>query len=398
MERKNRGLCQNGVGGHTRAFTLVELLVVIAIIGILIALLLPAVQAAREAARRMQCTNHLKQITLAIHNYHDVHNAMPPGGGQGARLGTDRGWAWSSRGWSTIFHLLPYLEQMAPYTFIISDVPANRSDYPTEPWGHHWGWRADNPFRLINQIASIRCPSDGGENARHGVMCTNYMSSRGDNVYWNGESAGTNAGADTSETFAQTDENHLRCRRRAPFPGLHWHNFAAISDGTSNTIAFSECVVSTQDEDRRIKGGVAESADPSPDLRPMAACGLVNLTDPGNTKSVKGSLLVRGYRGSPMTDARTVITGFCTVMPPNSPVCLASQAFGEHGFGIFPPQSFHTGGVNCSRIDGSVTFVSDTVDCGRLDAVQADYGTPIDSPYGTWGAMGSIAGGESKSL
>src|SRR5215213_2228919 len=92
-----------------RGFTLIELLVVIAIIGVLIALLLPAVQAAREAARRVQCTNNLKQLGLGVHNYIDTNTTLPPSGGWNS------GWNASTNGvvqfYSMKVRLLPYMEQ-----------------------------------------------------------------------------------------------------------------------------------------------------------------------------------------------------------------------------------------------------------------------------------------------
>ncbi|HTN77380.1 MAG TPA: DUF1559 domain-containing protein, partial [Pirellulaceae bacterium] len=98
-----------------RAFTLVELLVVIAIIGVLVALLLPAVQAAREAARRMQCSNNVKQLGLSLHNHHDTYNRFPPGG---ANDQTPFGTETATSGWgsSWMVYILPYIEQNALYS------------------------------------------------------------------------------------------------------------------------------------------------------------------------------------------------------------------------------------------------------------------------------------------
>lgn len=129
------------------AFTLVELLVVIAIIGILIALLLPAVQAAREAARRMSCTNNLKQIGVALHNYHDTHRKLPIGwlgfdAGGGADFEGDPGWAWSTR-------ILPFMEQQALYDSLIDmDLPVTA---------------AANDQARVTVVSTFICPSDVGD-------------------------------------------------------------------------------------------------------------------------------------------------------------------------------------------------------------------------------------------
>jgi prepilin-type N-terminal cleavage/methylation domain-containing protein len=119
----------------SRGFTLIELLVVIAVIAVLIALLLPAVQQAREAARRSQCKNNLKQLALALHNYHDVHNSLPPGWIEDPAItGQEDGiWAWSA-------FLLPMLEQTALHQQLnvgnakVAQVyDANRTELQTGP-------------------------------------------------------------------------------------------------------------------------------------------------------------------------------------------------------------------------------------------------------------------------
>ena len=137
-------------------FTLVELLVVIAIIGVLIALLLPAVQAAREAARRAQCTNHLKQIGIAVHNFHDTHKALPPScvGAPGGGLTDNEG----GRVRANFFvHILPYLEKQPLY-----DIVKSWSDDFVDHLDNAGFWSHANMTDEIRQsfiIAFYRCPS-----------------------------------------------------------------------------------------------------------------------------------------------------------------------------------------------------------------------------------------------
>src|SRR5687767_5827168 len=140
-----------------QAFTLVELLVVIAIIGILVALLLPAVQAAREAGRRISCSNNLKQFVIASHNYHDTLLCFPSGRNR--------------RDFSTHAQLLPYFEQLTTHKLIDT----------SKSWNH-----ANNAEARAQKIPTFLCPSDPQRETPLGWAGTNYRANQGSGVLWGG--------------------------------------------------------------------------------------------------------------------------------------------------------------------------------------------------------------------
>ena len=211
------------------AFTLVELLVVIAIIGILIALLLPAVQAAREAARRMQCANHLKQIGLAIHGFHSMRNALPPAGTRGA-------------GEVTMFvHLLPFMEQevayelwdpQQEYAFYKAPAEARETQVPS------YGCPTRRSPMLSDPDTSNHLPGQGGPGA-----LGDYAACSG-NRYpsWDTDAHGALL---YSNTLAPTPSHY---RGGDGLFALHCPtSFKSISDGTSNTFFVGEKHVRPED-------------------------------------------------------------------------------------------------------------------------------------------------------
>ena len=384
-------------GGSLRGFTLVELLVVIAIIGILIALLLPAVQAAREAARRMQCSNNLKQIGLGLHNYADAQKAFPAGkAGLGKfqeRIGVGA-------------YILPYIEQGARYDLVmtIATTPlVTTVTIDASGLGNMVAVGLMDEFALSvgGTIPSYLCPSGGDIGGPTSLATTgevgfdlasakmSYMSSAGDSIFEN-----------SSMTASAAN------RQRGLFMPGKWHNFGSCVDGTSNTVAASETVISENRlgpvsfQSNRVKGGVfradndtlATATTENPFYCLTAAPQVAD-------KKTLNTPLIDAFRGLLFFDGHMINQRFSTILPPNSPSCGVNH---DGGWGVLSATSNHTGGVQCLLTDGSVHFVSDTIDCRSNNAgvdVNVGHNTSTgESLYGVWGAMGTPAGGESKHL
>ncbi|MCI0357367.1 MAG: DUF1559 domain-containing protein [Planctomycetaceae bacterium] len=319
------------------------------------ALLLPAVQAAREAARRSQCANNQRQIIIALHNYHDVYLVFPArqsGGGDQTSSSTTT----QRTRISAHVQIAPFMEQQPLYDSIRAQNPQQA------PWQNLPAWNVN--------VAGLSCPSDP-KNLGFGTLrgYSNY-------VYCGGDSF-------ISSYHLPNSLQPNPTTQRGIFGTRNWHSTASILDGTSNTIAVSEYV---RPQFSNSLGQTAVVA-PAPNALPCVA--VYNRSTKRYTTTSFVTDTRQGYRWG---DGAAFFAGFTTVMPPNSPSCIASDNHWEPG--VFSASSRHPGGVMGAMADGSVRFVSDTINTGNLGA---SWPTSGPSPYGVWGAMGSKDGGEAIS-
>jgi prepilin-type N-terminal cleavage/methylation domain-containing protein/prepilin-type processing-associated H-X9-DG protein len=309
-------------------FTLIELLVVIAIIGVLVALLLPAVQAAREAARRAQCTNNLKQLGIALHNYHASLNSFPVGFLFPQANAVAPGIPALHYRWSVLAQLSPYLEQSNVYNALNMNWPiaAGASGaYGVGPWTF---FPANQTVRQT-AVSLFLCPSDTGARVDPLSAPTNYAFCTGD---------GGNGGDATGAPGVFLLERAV--------------TIAAITDGTSGTIAASESLLGTSTA--AVPAGGAVPADPR---RAMARSASLPLTDASCRAAGAGW---RQDKGNGWWDGDHRSTLYNHAMTPNA---RASDCWGSspHNPAWRAARSLHPGGVNALYADGHVGFAKDGV-------------------------------------
>lgn len=316
------------------AFTLVELLIVIAIIGVLTSLLLPAVQAAREAARRASCSNNLRQIGIALQNYHGTYKRFPPS----TLLPTGA----KADDWSAQARLLPFLEEQN-----LEDLIDWNLAYNVQP--------AVSRVR----VATYLCPSEIRDEDRPDGSLTHYPLNYGINL----------------GTWFVYDPNTRRGGNGFAFPNSRT-SFATLRDGSSRTLAFAE-----------VKAW-------NPYLRDGGNPAALDAAIPGTPADVValGGNFKRNSGHTEWVDGRAHQTGFTATFPPNTKVTFTKGArvfdvdfnssregktTDQITYAVVTSRSYHPGGVQVAFADGSGRFIAETIDLTTWRALATRNGREI---------------------
>jgi prepilin-type N-terminal cleavage/methylation domain-containing protein/prepilin-type processing-associated H-X9-DG protein len=351
-------------------FTLIELLVVIAIIGVLVGLLLPAVQQAREAARRSTCTNNMKQVQLAILNYESVNKRLPAQGNthelRAIRSNN------SGKRWSFYTNLLPYLEQVATHDQLFEEIKSFPGAQP------YWGPNSSDFQGLLESIPALLCPSDVNtapdSNSQWGR--TSYHINRGDLILLGYDWAQRRGPGVTGVSSGWGTPN----------PSYQYLRMKDITDGTSKTIMLGEVRIGDASNDSR--QGALGNKNPVNIDTPPSDCNALIQSDGTYSSAWSNSGNIVGGKWS---DAQAIYTSFWTIAAPNYARC---SRWDEANV-ILPASSYHPGGAMMTHVDGSVRFYSDEIDAG--DPTAAHVGDKFytgPSQRGVLGALGTISGGE----
>ena len=327
---------------QARGFTLVELLVVIAIIGILVALLLPAIQSARESARRASCTNNLRQIGVAAQNFHAARGSFPMGA-ESREYAPDPSTAWNLYRWSSLVHMGPYFEMSNELSLLDLNVPLYNRMLKLNNI-HQAGVAQTLPLFL--------CPSDQGYIVTPGFGPTNYAACAG-------SGAGGGTPINTDGVFYINSHTRL----------------AQVLDGASHTALFAESILGAQQ-------GVTLPKDYQVDYKftllspPLTDANCAN-TSLWNVSDGRGFAWVSG-------EYRCVLYNHYYLPNQAIPDCMGALAGGGPqtqyaAFGWRAARSRHPGGVNVLLADGSVQYMFDSIDKSVWQAISTANGNEVIS-------------------
>ena len=395
------------------SFTFADLVVVIVMIVILCGLLLPGLQRMHDPSPRMVCVNKLKQLGIAVHNYHDTYvTAIPAGCFHVASFdpAVDPPTEYGSRRVSGFVALLPFIEMTSAYDRLMEqklhfnmNQDASNSEQPGVGLG---------PLNEDVPWYPFYCPSDGGAQKRGGneQQRTSYRFCFGDFPPHSGGFEIYNAGPKLHYTADDRglEPGQIDSVNRGMFGMQCWNSFADVTDGLSNTVMFSEHAVAVDSQD--VRQGLAvdpaavrnaydfpasEKDGPKDDARHC-----FDLRDKKGKYPAKIEVL--DWSGKRLADGAVVYSGFVTVLPPNSPSCIAGSDNAQPARAILSASSHHKGGVNTVLGDSAVKFISDDIDWTtdletHKPHADAFFRLKGLSKFGVWGALGSRNSGDSTS-